>query len=420
MGGASPVLTQSCDSTAPTVTAFVIPSTSSSLTVSISTFTATDAVGVTGYLVNESASTPSAGSGSWVGSAPTTYTFSTEGAKTLYAWAKDADGNVSTSLSDSVTITIPTVPAAPTIGTATAGNATSTVTFTAGSTGGSDITGYTVTSSPAGGTDTNAGSTSLSHLITGLTNGTAYTFTVTATNAIGTSTASAASNSVTPAAPSTLGVGLVAHYLMNDNLGTTNVLDNKGSYNGTAARNTSLMSNSFGEIGRALTFNGSTDQINTSYVFNPNNQTISFWIKTTDTASYAFILGGLSANNNVMTFYYNPTGSDHSINLDLASGWGGGGNGFTPVNGGSWHHVVASWSNTGQQVKMFIDNIDQNMTTRNIVGTSNPYGFAMGKRPDSYNVRCAMSLDDVRLYNRILTSNERTELYNGGAGTEGE
>jgi len=92
-----------------------------------------------------------------------------------------------------------TIPGAPTIGTATAGNATSTVTFTTPTPNGfTAITGYTVTSSPAGGIDTQAGTTGLSHLIIGLANGTAYTFTVTATNAIGTSDPSAASNSVTP------------------------------------------------------------------------------------------------------------------------------------------------------------------------------------------------------------------------------
>ena len=90
-----------------------------------------------------------------------------------------------------------TVPGAPTIGTATAGNTQATVSFTApASNGGSAITGYTVTSSPGGVTATGTAS---SITVTGLTNGTAYTFTVTATNAVGTGTASAASNSVTPA-----------------------------------------------------------------------------------------------------------------------------------------------------------------------------------------------------------------------------
>ena len=46
-----------------------------------------------------------------------------------------------------------TVPGAPTIGTATAGSAQATVTFTApASDGGSPITGYTVTATPGGRT----------------------------------------------------------------------------------------------------------------------------------------------------------------------------------------------------------------------------------------------------------------------------
>ena len=92
-----------------------------------------------------------------------------------------------------------TVPGAPTIGTATGGNAQATVAFTAPSDdGGSAITGYTATSNPGSITGTNTVSPIT---VTGLTNGTAYTFTVTATNAIGTSAPSAASNSVTPAEP---------------------------------------------------------------------------------------------------------------------------------------------------------------------------------------------------------------------------
>ncbi|MFZ3137338.1 MAG: DUF1566 domain-containing protein [Thermodesulfovibrionales bacterium] len=94
------------DTTPPTVIGFSIPSTSTSLTVSIISFTATDEVGVTGYMVTETSSKPSAGAAGWSASAPTSYPFASAGVKTLYAWAKDAAGNVSESQSASVTITI--------------------------------------------------------------------------------------------------------------------------------------------------------------------------------------------------------------------------------------------------------------------------------------------------------------------------
>jgi hypothetical protein len=94
------------DTTAPTVTAFAIPSTATSLTVSITSFTATDNVAVTGYLVNASSSAPSSSASGWSATAPTSYTFTTAGSKTLYAWAKDAAGCVSTSRSASTTITL--------------------------------------------------------------------------------------------------------------------------------------------------------------------------------------------------------------------------------------------------------------------------------------------------------------------------
>lgn len=112
--------------------------------------------------------------------------------------ATDAASNARTVTVNASITNVTELPGAPTIGTATAGNASASVTFTAPAAGSAPtVTGYTVTSSPGGLTGTGSASPIT---VSGLTNGTAYTFTVTATNSDGTGPASAASNSVTPSA----------------------------------------------------------------------------------------------------------------------------------------------------------------------------------------------------------------------------
>ncbi|WP_270886144.1 DUF4082 domain-containing protein [Pedococcus sp. 5OH_020] len=98
-----------------------------------------------------------------------------------------------------------TAPAAPTGVTATAGNASAAVSWTAPADGGSAITSYTVTpyvgSTAQAATTVSGSPPATTATVTGLTNGTAYTFKVSATNAVGTGALSAASGAVTPAAP---------------------------------------------------------------------------------------------------------------------------------------------------------------------------------------------------------------------------
>jgi hypothetical protein len=102
-----------------------------------------------------------------------------------------------------------TAPSAPSIGTATGGNASATVTWTPpGSNGGSAVTGYSVRVVNSAGTQVGAlrpaDASATSLLVTGLTNGTAYRFQVAATNIVGTGPYSALSNAVTPGSTATV------------------------------------------------------------------------------------------------------------------------------------------------------------------------------------------------------------------------
>jgi trimeric autotransporter adhesin len=96
-----------CDKTC--VTAFSIPSTSTSLLVSVTSFTASDNKAVTGLSAHRIINSAAGRKFRVDCSAPTSYSFATEGTKTLYAWAKDAAGNVSASMSGQVTISLPDV-----------------------------------------------------------------------------------------------------------------------------------------------------------------------------------------------------------------------------------------------------------------------------------------------------------------------
>jgi hypothetical protein len=108
-------------------------------------------------------------------------------------------------------LTIPGPPLAPTGVTATRGDMSATVSWTAADSNGSTITLYTVTSSDLLNPKTCVWTSGpLSCTVTGLTNGTAYTFTVTAENGIDTGPESAASNSVTPAGVPTAPTGATA------------------------------------------------------------------------------------------------------------------------------------------------------------------------------------------------------------------
>ncbi|MBS1877826.1 MAG: fibronectin type III domain-containing protein, partial [Acidobacteria bacterium] len=138
-------------------------------------------------------------------STPVVLTFTHSSAAQTFTITPTAVGPVtltptnSGSLSNPAALVYKTPPGAPTMGAATPGNGSVTVSFTPPTAnGGALVTGYTVSCTPGPFTATGAASPIT---VNGLTNGVAYSCTVTANNSAGSSEASSPSTAVTPYVP---------------------------------------------------------------------------------------------------------------------------------------------------------------------------------------------------------------------------
>jgi hypothetical protein len=111
--------------------------------------------------------------------------------------AVNANGT-SASASSSVTVTPSTIPEPPTNLSATGGNASATISFTPGSTGGSAITNYSYSLNDGPFTELSPADSTSPITISGLTNGLSYSVMLKAINANGTSTSESSPVTVTP------------------------------------------------------------------------------------------------------------------------------------------------------------------------------------------------------------------------------
>ena len=185
--------------TVPVVTAFVLPTTSATKTVPITTFTL-NATGIS-YLITESSTPPLANAAGWLTNAPTTYTVSIDGLKTLYAWTKNIAGDISVSKSAQVTVNtfVPTL-------TATPGNSQVSLTWSAlAANGDVDVADYgieyKVSTNATWSTFSDGVSVNRFATVNSLTNGTSYIFRISSKNTAATTLASVDSLPVTPVAP---------------------------------------------------------------------------------------------------------------------------------------------------------------------------------------------------------------------------
>lgn len=227
-----------------------------------------------------------------------------------------------------------------------------------------------------------------------------------------------------PVVPTVAEEMLVAHWKMNDNAATTDVVDSTGNgHTGTATVNTDTLITT-GKINSAFAFTGS------QYVTVPDHADFSAmdagswcaWFKSSAAAQQILIskyYGGYE-----WYLYHKATGR---IGLRLISG--NNTNNYIDIvstnayNDSAWHCLAAVWDGSASSsgMTLSIDGVAVSATRSHagvftsIADTSVMVtigALANGVQP------WTGCLDDVRIYKRPLSAQEIRAIYNSGSGTE--
>ncbi|MES3031912.1 MAG: LamG domain-containing protein, partial [Patescibacteria group bacterium] len=237
-----------------------------------------------------------------------------------------------------------------------------------------------------------------------------------------------------------LSTGLVGHWTFDgkktpwtsSTAGTA--LDSSGNSNtGTLTSMVQSTNPVAGRIGQALTFDGTNDWIQMS-----NESTFDFekttafsvfaWVKTT-ASSDSFVVAK-AQNSGTYTGWYifvdNGAGSQGSTGTgQIAVDFNSGANlrrryGTTVVKDGKWHHVgfVNDGLGVATSVKIYVDGTENSTATgTNSVPSSilTNVNVSVGSR-DAGGVPYPGAIDDVRIFNRAVSTAEILRLYKMGSG----
>jgi hypothetical protein len=202
---------------------------------------------------------------------------------------------------------------------------------------------------------------------------------------------------------------LRAHYAFENN-----AQDSSGSGNhGTATSLTYVM----GKLGaQAAQFNGTSSNVTIPRSVT-DDFTVSMWVKTTDTAGAAN--AHWWAGKGLVDGEVGGGGADWGtsiVNGKFVLGVGSAGGDTTlassvNINDGAWHHVAATRDNTTGAITVYVDGVLRGSGTGPTGSRTFPPGLRIGALQPGYNFLNG-TIDDVRLYDHVLTSIEIAALAN--------
>jgi YD repeat-containing protein len=410
------------DTTPPTAPTALGATVVSSSQVNLSWTASTDNVGVTGYRV-ERCQGASCTSFAQIGT-PTTTSYSDTGltASTSYSYrvrATDAAGNLSTyssTVSGTTQAVVDTTP--PTAPSGLSATATSSsqisLTWTA-STDNVGVTGYLVErcqGASCTGFAQIATPAATSYSDSSLTASTSYSYRVRATDAAGNLSSYSGTASATTQAASS---GLEAYWKFDENTGTTTA-DSSGNGNtGTIVSATWTT----GEINSALSFNGTSAYVGASGSGSladlyTTGMTVSAWIKPTGTSNAGRIVDKDNNGNGGWLFAMNGSNTVKFASDQFATTQPTR-TSTTTITLNTWQLVTATWdgSTNGANIHVYINGVLADGASVNGSGAAGPDDttpVTIGNRQVDSARGFIGAIDEVRIYNRILSSTEIAAL----------
>jgi hypothetical protein len=269
------------------------------------------------------------------------------------------------------------------------------------------------------------GATSASLTLNNLTVGHSGTYTVEVQNLDGTVSASA-TLTVLPDPPPDLRQGLVSHWPFEqmDYGGPTGVFTpDLYSRNDMALVDMDPFNETPGVFGTAYTFDGATEytyRMGGTPIYSFPARSLSLWVNVTGTGQSDRRFFSESSTNNLNPLFVFGTqsgGANGSIRVYIRNDAGGllldRHSARQPLDG-TWHHVV--WTETNGQGKLYIDGtLDENDYTYTPAGTFTLDQTTLGAiLRTTVSHHCAGVLDEVALWNRVLTFTEIQEIRTSG------
>ncbi len=222
--------------------------------------------------------------------------------------------------------------------------------------------------------------------------------------------------SVVPAPIDSLKLGLLAYYPFNNS-----AADMSGNgYNGINNGATPVADRN-GVANAAYYFNGTNSNIDLGDVnalrLNNTDYTINVWINSSQLSSDIASVVLCKRSNTAYGYALSITGSLQSRGAGLVSyGPGGGFDSFWGVNRitpGKWYMITIMYSLADHQAKSYINGVYDNESDNSMASPNSDASFYIGSdNPDNGSYYFFNgNLDDIRIYNRKLSANELSKLY---------